>query len=167
MLAIGAVGLLAAGAQMVPPLKNYPEAWEVNLAPALNAAVDWLTVTFFPVTQAIKDWTVFYLLQPLRIGFAQAVRPATWGFDLSALVIAACRGQRGSGRAGRMVRLAPRRGDGVRRHAYYFGTTGLPLGRSSCCWPARLRYRSADGGWGCSRSAGSCLQGWPASGSRQ
>ena len=128
VLAIGAVGLLAAGAQMVPPLKNYPDAWEVNLAPALNAAVDWLTVTFFPVTQAIKDWTVFYLLQPLRIGFAQAVRPATWGFDLSALVIATY-----VAASGALAALAAWCG-GWRLAAatvfaatlYYFGTTGLP-----------------------------------------
>jgi glycine betaine/proline transport system permease protein len=127
-LAIGAVGLLAAGAQMVPALKDYPEAWEVNLAPALNAAVDWVTITFFPVTQAIKDWTVFYLLQPLRIGFAQAVRPATWGFELSALAIAIY-----VAASGALAALAARY-RGWRLAAatvfaaalYYFGTTGLP-----------------------------------------
>ena len=41
------------------PLANYPEAWVIHPAPALNAALEWFTVAAFPVTSALKTWIVF------------------------------------------------------------------------------------------------------------
>jgi glycine betaine/proline transport system permease protein len=80
------------------------------------------------VTQAIKDWTVFYLLLPLKIGFEQSVRPATWGFAIGpaaaagyAAVSAALVGLAGwigSWRTAVAVAAA--------MVLYFFGTTGLP-----------------------------------------
>jgi glycine betaine/proline transport system permease protein len=124
----GAVGLLVLLAQLVPALQAYPAGWAVRPAPALNAAVDWFTATFFPVTQAVKDWTVFYLLLPLKIGFAQSVRPASWGFEMSAAVahvyIAATVIVAGVAAWSGGWRLAA--GTVFGAALYYFGTTGLP-----------------------------------------
>lgn len=125
---VAALQILAA---LIPQFADYPETWTINLAPALDAALQWFTVVAFPVTSAIKTWMVFAILLPLKIGFAASVRPSFWGFAMSPqvalafaamsiiLVAAAWR------LAGPRVALAVAIGATL----YYFGTTGVP-------WPA-------------------------------
>ena len=54
----------------------------------MNAALEWFTRTAFPVTSAIKAWTVYFLMLPLKIGLPASVRPSFWGFcDVPAVSI--------------------------------------------------------------------------------
>ena len=48
----------------VPVIATYPDSWVIQLAPALNAALQWLTVAIFPITSAIKTWIIFVVLLP-------------------------------------------------------------------------------------------------------
>ena len=115
----------------VPVIATYPDSWVIQLAPALNAALQWLTVAIFPITSAIKTWIIFVVLLPLKIGFSDSVRPNFWGFEMSpritlffALITAALTVI--SWRfAGPKVALAT----AVAANLYYSGTTGVP-------WPA-------------------------------
>ena len=85
--AIGAALLVAIVlAALDPSLNRYPEAWVFYPADAMNQALEWFTRTAFPVTSAIKAWTVYYLMLPLKIGFRDSVRPSFWGFEMSATV---------------------------------------------------------------------------------
>jgi glycine betaine/proline transport system permease protein len=73
-------------AQGVPALAEYPEEWVLGLAPYLDRSLEWFTVVAFPVTSALKTWMVFAVLLPLKIGFADSVRPTFWGFEMTPLV---------------------------------------------------------------------------------
>lgn len=125
--AAAAVSLLLS-AKFVPALNQYPTEWELNLAAPLNQAVQWFTATFFVATETLKNTIVFYLLLPLKVGFAGSVRPQTWGFDLGVGVIVAyaaacslvavCVGAWRGWRAGAAVLLLA--------VVYFFGTTGMP-----------------------------------------
>jgi glycine betaine/proline transport system permease protein len=141
-----AIVLLSLAVVIWPNLRQYPDAWVVYPAQALNNALEWFTVTFFAVTSAIKTWFVFYLLLPLKIGLVDTVRPRYWGFEMGpaastvyALLVAVT--------AGALTYLSTwRAGVGivVIGIVYYFGTTGIP-------WPAvvlivsLLAYQT--GGW--------------------
>lgn len=131
-LSIGALVLLIQGlSYVVPALAVYPEDWEIGVAPALNAALQWFTVSAFPVTSAIKTWMVFVVLLPLKIGFVDSVRPNFWGFEMSpqatlmySVVAAAL-----TGAAWRFA--GPKWGlaAAIGATLYFSGTTGVP-------WPA-------------------------------
>jgi glycine betaine/proline transport system permease protein len=118
-------------APWVPAFAEYPESWTVHLGPALDKALEWFTVTAFPVTSALKTWMVFVVMLPLKIGFADSVRPNFWGFTMSpqttvvfALVVAVLvmLAWRFAGRAAGLATA-------IVATLYYSGTTGVP-------WPA-------------------------------
>ncbi len=131
-LAVAAAVIALKGAAiLVPALAHYPEEWVIQLAPVLNAGLQWFTVVAFPVTSVLKTWMVFVVLLPLKIGFAHSVRPNFWGFEMNlqvvfafaavafTLVVAAWRF------SGPRLALATAIGTTL----YYSGTTGVP-------WPA-------------------------------
>jgi len=115
-------------AWIIPSLWDYPQAWRFYPALELNAALDWFTRTFFPITQAIKNGTVFYLLLPLKFGLLQTATPRVWGFEMGlgagavywalAAIAAAAASWRWSwpAAAGILVVTA----------VYFFGLLGLP-----------------------------------------
>ncbi|MBX6321823.1 MAG: ABC transporter permease subunit [Rhodospirillaceae bacterium] len=87
-LAVLAVAAIAAAvAFVVPELRAYPEAYIIRPASSIDSALDWFTRIAFPVTSALKTWTVYFVLLPLKGGLAQSIRPNIWGFEMSALVI--------------------------------------------------------------------------------
>src|SRR5262249_20805999 len=118
-------------AQFVPALKIYPEAWVLYPADAMNAALDWFTRVAFPVTSALKAWTVYYLMLPLKVGLVESVRPTYWGFEMSPtvsvlyglLAVVLC------GLAARAWGWPGGLGTAILAMVYYYGTTGVP-------WPA-------------------------------
>ncbi|WP_170533230.1 ABC transporter permease [Ruegeria atlantica] len=86
-------------AMVFPPLKDWPEAWVLNPAPAMNAGLEWIFVEFRTTLEAIKRVALFYLMLPIKIGLSQAVSPFTWGFAMTpavttgyALIVAAIAG---------------------------------------------------------------------------
>ncbi|MEC5324835.1 ABC transporter permease [Aurantimonas sp. A3-2-R12] len=142
LVLLAAAGASLAAAWAVPALRTYPEAWVLRPAPLLDAALDWFTVVSFPVTSALKTYTAYFVLLPLKIGLPQAVRPNVWGFEMSAAVtygyvavLAACS-------LGLLLarHWAPALGLGVLGIYYYFGTTGTP-------WLFTIALLTAAGCW--------------------
>ena len=135
-----------AGRTAVPTLRTYPEAWVFYPAAAMNGALEWFTRIAFPVTSAMKAWTVYYLMLPLKIGLADSVRPSFWGFEMS-LTVRLLYGMLIAGLCA-LAALAwgwrGALGTAIVAMFYYFGTTGMP-------WPAfmlvaaMLAYQA--GGW--------------------
>ncbi|HJK96225.1 MAG TPA: ABC transporter permease subunit [Polyangiaceae bacterium LLY-WYZ-14_1] len=80
-LALGgaALGLLAL-AQAVPALGQWPEAWEVYPAAALNDAVTYIVTEFSGAIDTIKQVAFFYLMLPIKLGLEQTISPFSWGF---------------------------------------------------------------------------------------
>lgn len=125
---VAAILAIVALAALVPPLAHYPESWTIYPAAAMNGALEWFTRTAFDVTAALKSWTVYYLMLPLKLGLERTVRPSFWGFEMSAVasfsyagatlllcfLLAAFSGWRAA------LGLA------VAAMFYYFGTTGVP-----------------------------------------
>ena len=128
---VGVIIAVIALAAFVPALRSYPEAWVFYPAGAMNDALDWFTRTFFAVTSAIKAWTTFYLMLPLKIGLVGSVTPSFWGFEMGPAVTTIF-----VGLAAFLCLVAARVGSwrwalsaAVLAIFYYYGTTGVP-------WPA-------------------------------
>ena len=138
------VGLLA---QLLPFLKEYPEAWEIYPTQYLNDAVTWLVVEHAKTISLIKSWAFFFVMLPVKTGFDQTITPFTWGFEftaplktgyaiLAAILAVYTAMRRGLGRASLIAFLAI---------MLFFGITRLP-------WPAMLAMAT--------------LLGWQLGGSR-
>jgi len=82
--AVWVAAILAILVILFIPSDYYP-SYRLNIAPSLDAAVTWFTANFYPVTDAIKNAALIYVLLPLKIGLVGSVRAATWGFDLTPL----------------------------------------------------------------------------------
>jgi glycine betaine/proline transport system permease protein len=125
--------LLGLMAQIATPLDRYPVAWTFYPADYLNQGLGWFTVTFFPLTSTLKMVFLVYLLLPLRIGLAQTMQPALWGFSMSPAIvfiywgIAAVASGIAYHLSGWRAVLAILFGFTL----YFYGTNGLP-------WPAFL-----------------------------
>jgi glycine betaine/proline transport system permease protein len=133
-------------AELLPTLRTWPEAWVFYPAAAMNGALEAFTRIAFPVTSAMKAWTVYYLMLPLKVGLAESVRPSFWGFEMS-LTVSLLYGMLVAGLCALAALAWGWRGAlGIVILAmfYYFGTTGVP-------WPAfmlvaaMLAYQA--GGW--------------------
>ena len=87
LIAVGLVGGLTLAAQAIPVLKEFPEdaargiyVWTVDY---LNGRINWLTGDFSALWDEIKKNVLFFLLIPLNVGLQSAVRPFSWGFELT------------------------------------------------------------------------------------
>ena len=87
LIAVGAGGGLTLAAQAIPVLKEFPEdaargiyVWTVDY---LNGRINWLTGDFSALWDEIKKNVLFFLLIPLNVGLQSAVRPFSWGFELT------------------------------------------------------------------------------------
>lgn len=85
LFGLAAAFLLAACAQVVPFLREYPQNWVVSPAAPMNEAVRWITVEFQTAITAVKTSFLFFFMLPLRVGLDRAVTPFSWGFELTAL----------------------------------------------------------------------------------
>ena len=131
LIALGAGAVLFIAAQVVPVLKDWPEAWEIYPAAVMNEALEYLVVNYRTVIETAKTLSFFYIMLPSRIGLEQTVSPYSWGFELQTvhqigyalLVLAAMYGawRRWGANAAVFVAFT-----GI---TYYFGLTKLP-------WPA-------------------------------
>ncbi|MGK7653744.1 ABC transporter permease subunit [Roseovarius sp. B08] len=121
-------GVILVLARVFPFLQEYPRAWELYPADAMNDAFNWLLVEYAGAIKAIKTTALFYLMLPVKMGLEQTVSPFSWGFEFTlpmkigyAVAMAALAGWL-------LVRRRVRAAIGVALLAMllYFGITGLP-----------------------------------------
>ncbi len=67
----------------VPLIGIYPEALVFYPADPINDALRYVTANYASVTDAIKKSFLFYYLLPIKVGFAKAISPFSWGFSLT------------------------------------------------------------------------------------
>ncbi|MED5407464.1 MAG: ABC transporter permease subunit [Pseudomonadota bacterium] len=79
VLAIGFIVL----SFFVPLIGIYPEALVFYPADPINDALRYVTANYASVTDAIKKSFLFYYLLPIKVGFAKAISPFSWGFSLT------------------------------------------------------------------------------------
>jgi glycine betaine/proline transport system permease protein len=133
-------------AEAFPGLRSWPQAWVIYPAAAMNEALDWFTRTAFPVTSAMKAWTVYYLMLPLKIGLVDSVRPSFWGFEMSLTVSVVYIGLVAGLVSSAALALGWRGAVATAIVAmfYYYGTTGVP-------WPVFMLVAMLlawqTGGW--------------------
>ena len=69
--------------KLVPALREYPDELVFYPADEISAAVSFINVQFADFWEALKRKILFFFLLPLRIGFETAIRPFSWGFELT------------------------------------------------------------------------------------
>ncbi|MEM7207336.1 MAG: ABC transporter permease subunit [Pseudomonadota bacterium] len=78
------IGLaVAVIAQIIPALKEYPEAWEIYPAQYLNDAVTYVVVEFAAAITLIKTWAFFFVMLPVKMGLEKTITPFSWGFEFT------------------------------------------------------------------------------------
>jgi glycine betaine/proline transport system permease protein len=89
LTALGVVLLIIFLAQLIQSMNAYPREWIIFPANELNKAVEYVTVNYYNFTNAIKKWTLYFFMIPLRVGLEKVASPQTWGFamDTQATVI--------------------------------------------------------------------------------
>lgn len=70
-------------ARVFPFLQEYPRAWEVYPADAMNDAFNWLLVEYAGAIKAIKTTALFYLMLPVKMGLDETISPFSWGFEFT------------------------------------------------------------------------------------
>ncbi|QFT92228.1 Glycine betaine/L-proline transport system permease protein ProW [Roseovarius sp. THAF9] len=70
-------------ARVFPFLQEYPRAWEVYPADAMNDAFNWLLVEYAGAIKAIKTTALFYLMLPVKMGLDETISPFSWGFEFN------------------------------------------------------------------------------------
>ena len=63
-------------------LDEWPYNLSAWLAGHINDLFDVFVETFRAEIKQIKNYTLFFIMLPTKIGFQQAVSPFTWGFQL-------------------------------------------------------------------------------------
>ena len=81
---VGFVGL----AKFVPALREYPEDLVFYPAGEITSGVEFVNVRFADFWEGFKRKILFFFLLPLRIGFESAIRPFSWGFELTPAITA-------------------------------------------------------------------------------
>ena len=74
---------VAALAQLVTFLQDYPEAWEIYPASYLNDALTYLVVEYASAINLIKQWAFFFAMLPVKVGLEQTISPYSWGFEFT------------------------------------------------------------------------------------
>lgn len=125
LLVYGAAFLAA---RVLPPLAIWPESLVWNPAARINDALSAFVVTHGDWLMTVKNWVLFYLLLPIKVGFEKAIVPFTWGTPFTPgmkaaywiLAVSGCIAAFGLGlrRTGLTVVCVA--------GFLYFGATGLP-----------------------------------------
>lgn len=82
---IGSAVLVHAAAQVLPALQVWPDAWTpagwgYDPAGVMNSGLETFVLWAKPVLDATKNFIIFTLVLPLKIGLVNVVGPFTWGF---------------------------------------------------------------------------------------
>ena len=138
--ALGAVTFFVL-AQIAGILNEWPQAWEISPAKAMNDGLTYLVVNFRDEIEAVKKFAFFFVMLPAKIGLQGAVSPFTWGFELTLVhkvvyavgivALAVWAAFRGRTQVAILILILA--------ILLYFGLTGIP-------WPALLLI-CAVAGW--------------------
>ena len=79
-LVLASLAALVLG-QLVPALQSWPVKWTYSPAAALNEGIAGFVVLAKPVLDHIKNFVIFAMILPLKIGLLKVVTPFTWGFQ--------------------------------------------------------------------------------------
>lgn len=74
---------LAALAQVMPFLSDYPRGWRYYPAAQLNAAVTYIVTEFSTSIDMIKRVAFFYVMLPVKMGLERTISPFSWGFTFT------------------------------------------------------------------------------------
>lgn len=128
-------------AQIAGILNEWPQAWEISPAKAMNDGLTYLVVNFRDEIEAVKKFAFFFVMLPAKIGLQSAVSPFTWGFELTLVhkvayavgivALALWAAYRGRTQVAILILILA--------ILLYFGLTGIP-------WPALLLI-CAVAGW--------------------
>ena len=128
-------------AQIAGILNEWPQAWEISPAKAMNDGLTYLVVNFRDEIEAFKKFAFFFVMLPAKIGLQGAVSPFTWGFELTLVhkvvyavgivALALWAAYRGRTQVAILILILA--------ILLYFGLTGIP-------WPALLLI-CAVAGW--------------------
>jgi glycine betaine/proline transport system permease protein len=76
----GSAVLVYLATLVLPELKTWPEVWTFDPAGPLNTAIEAFVLWAKPFLDSIKNFIIFTLVLPLKIGLLNVVGPFTWGF---------------------------------------------------------------------------------------
>lgn len=150
---IGGAALAYLAARAFPALQSWPGDWTFDPSGPLNSGIEAFVLWAKPVLDSVKNFIIFTLVLPLKIGLLNVVGPFTWGFTATiwhaagyaALVVL------GAG-------LALRRGRaGLAIAVLSFGLI-LFFGLTNLTWPGASLLLV----WFGYRSGGARLAGWTA-----
>lgn len=78
LLLSACAALLLAG--LVPGFQTWPATWIFDPSGLLNEAIEWFVTTTKPVLDSAKNFVIFAVVLPFKIGLIKVVSPYTWGF---------------------------------------------------------------------------------------
>ena len=77
---MGSAVLVYLAAPAFPALQTWPEDWTFDPASVLNVGIEAFVLWAKPVLDSVKNFIIFTLVLPLKIGLVNVVGPYTWGF---------------------------------------------------------------------------------------
>ena len=80
--ALAGSAILFIFARLFEALDDWPYDLSIWLASHINDLFDTFVETFRAEIKQIKNYTLFFVMLPTKIGLQQAVSPFTWGFQL-------------------------------------------------------------------------------------
>jgi glycine betaine/proline transport system permease protein len=80
---VAAIGIGLILSSLFPGFSDYPKEWVFYPAESLNEVVAWFTRSFFDITDAIKTYTLYFFMLPMKAGLERIARPNSWGFDMT------------------------------------------------------------------------------------
>jgi len=71
----------------IPALRIYPETLVFYPAGVINDGLRYVTANYAFFMSSLKNTILFYYLLPIKIGFAKAISPFSWGFALTSAMV--------------------------------------------------------------------------------
>lgn len=72
---------------LIPALRIYPETLVFYPADVINDGLRYVTANYAFFMSSLKNTILFYYLLPIKIGFAKAISPFSWGFALTSAMV--------------------------------------------------------------------------------
>lgn len=80
LMVLGAAVLAYLAARAFPALHTWPQDWTFDPSGPLNTGIETFVLWAKPLLDSVKNFIIFTLVLPLKIGLVNVVGPFTWGF---------------------------------------------------------------------------------------